>query len=171
MGNDSDVGCTLERLVGGDQTSHEGSRPQRLEEVTDDQSNANHRGLIETRQRAAPTHVGGELAEGTVPVPPIPKIRDRDRNSEVCDGVVDVGHHKLLGLGQRNRAQQDSVDHGEDCGIRADPHGNHQNGDEAEGGPFGQRPNRPADFAKHIAHRQNSCVLSKGHLEVLGLRI
>ena len=92
---------------------------------------------------------------------PIEIIRVRDRDARLFR--LRLGHdHESVGLGIRERPEQDRVDHAEDGGVRADAEREGENGDEGEARRFAQLAKSEAKIIYHIV-RQFSFISECDH--------
>ncbi len=105
--------------------------------------------------------VADERLEHLVLVAHVLEVRHREAHLGHLLGPLGE-EDQAIGLGVRERAQQDRVDHAEDRGVGADPQCERRDRDEREAGRLPQRADREADVAPELFHgspreRADSC--------------
>ena len=98
---------------------------------------------------------GAHIGEGPAFAAPIEEVRVRDRGIvELLGRLVD--RHQPVGVGIRERPQQDAVHHAENGRIRADTQRQRQHRDGGEAGVFPQCPESVAQVLREAAQQTPS---------------
>ena len=93
----------------------------------------------------------GHPREDAVLALPIEKISRRRRVLREPEmGLLVPHHHELVRVLERQRAQQDGIDHAEDRGVRSDPERERGDRHNREAGVLGQRPQTVADILQKL---------------------
>ena len=102
-----------------------------------------------------------EIFKNRVLLFPIEIIRIRNRDARLI-GIRFCHDHEPIGIGVRQRPEQDGVDHTKDGGVRPDAERKREDGDESEAGRFAQLAKSETEISYHFVRHYSDLSVTIG---------